>query len=61
MVIVSYYGPLDEVYSMFVSDDINTIITSGHGPLLQIFLNVTKSKARAICLLLYACPRSTSN
>ncbi|PKX90083.1 putative GABA permease [Aspergillus novofumigatus IBT 16806] len=38
---------------LFVSDDINTIITSGYGPLLQIILDATKSKAGAICLLLF--------
>lgn len=38
---------------LFVSRDIDTIITSGAGPLLQIFLDATNSKVGSICLLLF--------
>ncbi|KAJ8181878.1 hypothetical protein LV157_006629 [Aspergillus fumigatus] len=38
---------------LFVSRDIDTIITSGAGPLLQIFFDATNSKVGSICLLLF--------
>lgn len=41
---------------LFVSRDIDTIITSGAGPLLQIFLDATNSKVGSICLLLFVFP-----
>ncbi|GFF55577.1 choline transporter, putative [Aspergillus udagawae] len=38
---------------LFVSRDIDTIITSGAGPLLQIFFEATNSEVASICLLLF--------
>ncbi|KAJ5931422.1 Choline transporter [Penicillium verrucosum] len=38
---------------LFVSRDIDTIITSSAGPLLQIFFDATNSKVGSICLLLF--------
>ncbi|KAJ5110846.1 Choline transporter [Penicillium argentinense] len=38
---------------LFVSRDIDTIITSGAGPLLQIFFDATNNKVGSICLLLF--------
>lgn len=37
---------------LFVSHDIDTIITSSAGPLLQILFDATNSKLGSICLLL---------
>jgi hypothetical protein len=41
---------------LFVSHDIDTIITSGAGPLLQIIFDATNSKVGSICLLLFVTP-----
>jgi hypothetical protein len=41
---------------LFVSRDIDTIITSGAGPLLQIFYDATNSNVGSICLLLFVFP-----
>jgi hypothetical protein len=41
---------------LFVSRDIDTIITSGAGPLLQIFFEATNSEVGSICLLLFVSP-----
>ncbi|KAG2007737.1 hypothetical protein GB937_008389 [Aspergillus fischeri] len=38
---------------LFVSRDMDTIITAGAGPLLQIFFDATNSKVGSICLLLF--------
>ncbi|KAL4982534.1 amino acid/polyamine transporter I [Aspergillus falconensis] len=38
---------------LFVARDINTVISSAYGPLLQILLDATQSKAGAICLLIF--------
>ncbi|KAG9545499.1 amino acid transporter, partial [Aureobasidium melanogenum] len=38
---------------LFVAGDINQVITSGAGPLLQILYNATSSHAGAICLLMF--------
>lgn len=38
---------------LFVSKDIDTVITSLAGPMLQIFYDATGSKAGAICLLMF--------
>lgn len=38
---------------LFVAQDINTVISSAYGPLLQLLLDATHSKAGAICLLVY--------
>jgi hypothetical protein len=42
---------------LFASRDIDTIITSGAGPLLQIFFDATNSEMGSICLLLFVSPR----
>ncbi|GFF95696.1 LOW QUALITY PROTEIN: choline transporter, putative [Aspergillus lentulus] len=42
---------------LFVSRDIDTIITSGAGPLLQIFFDATNSEVGSICLLVFVSPR----
>lgn len=38
---------------LFVSKDIDTVISSLAGPMLQIFYDATSSKAGAICLLMF--------
>ena len=38
---------------LFVSKDIDTVITSLAGPMLQIFYDATGNKAGAICLLMF--------
>ena len=40
---------------LFVAGNIDDVITSTAGPLLQIFYNATDNKAGSICLLMYAC------
>lgn len=38
---------------LFVSVDINAVITSPAGPMLQIFYDATRNKAGAVCLLMF--------
>jgi choline transport protein len=38
---------------LFVAGDINTVISSSAGPLLQIFYDATNSKAGSVCLLIF--------
>lgn len=38
---------------LFVSRDIDTVINSGAGPLLQILFDATNSEPGSICLLLF--------
>jgi hypothetical protein len=38
---------------LFVAGNIDDVISSSAGPLLQILFNATKNKAGAICLLMY--------
>lgn len=44
---------------LFVAGNVDEVISSTAGPLLQIFFNATQSRAGAICLLMYAVPRSS--
>ena len=39
---------------LFVAGNVDDVISSTAGPLLQIFYNATGSNAGAICLLMYA-------
>ncbi|KAJ6783026.1 hypothetical protein PWT90_01848 [Aphanocladium album] len=48
-----FTGAVFLVVLLFVAGDIQTVITSGAGPLLQILLNATKNTAGAICLLMF--------
>lgn len=41
------------VVMLFVAGDIQQVITSGAGPLLQILINATSNTAGAICLLMF--------
>ena len=38
---------------LFVAGNVNDVISSAAGPLLQIFYNATQSRAGSICLLMY--------
>ena len=42
---------------LFVAGNVDDVIKSAAGPLLQIFFNATQSRAGAICLLMYVVPR----
>lgn len=44
---------------LFVSRNINTVVTSGAGPLLQILFDATNSEVGSICLLLFVSPCPT--
>lgn len=48
-----FTGVVFLVALLFVAGDIQQVIKSGAGPLLQILLNATKSTAGAICLLMF--------
>ncbi|KAJ4152752.1 hypothetical protein LMH87_009273 [Akanthomyces muscarius] len=48
-----FTGVVFLVVLLFVAGDIQQVIKSGAGPLLQILLNATKSTAGAICLLMF--------
>lgn len=45
---------------LFVAGNINDVISSSAGPLLQIFYNATRNQAGAICLLMYVIEVSVS-
>lgn len=38
---------------LFVSKDVDTVISSAAGPMLQIFYDATGNKAGSICLLIF--------
>lgn len=38
---------------LLVTKDINAVVSSAYGPLLQVFMGATKSKAGSICLLMF--------
>lgn len=46
-------GAIFLVVLLFVAGDINQVITSGAGPLLQILINATNNTPGAICLLMF--------
>lgn len=48
-----FTGAVFLVVLLFVAGDIQSVITSGAGPLLQILLNATQNTAGAICLLMF--------
>ncbi|KAJ3499698.1 hypothetical protein NLG97_g151 [Lecanicillium saksenae] len=48
-----FTGAVFLVVLLFVAGDIQAVITSGAGPLLQILMNATKNTAGAICLLMF--------
>jgi hypothetical protein len=41
---------------LFVSDDINSIITSGNGPLLEVLLDATYEQGRSNLLVIVCLP-----
>lgn len=47
-----FTGAVFLIVLLFVAGDIDAVITSKAGPLLQILLNSTQSTAGAICLLM---------
>ncbi|KAG9773342.1 amino acid transporter, partial [Aureobasidium melanogenum] len=49
----TFTGFIFLVCLLFVAGDINQVIDSGAGPLLQILYNATNSHAGAICLLMF--------
>lgn len=50
----TFTGAVFLIVLLFVAGDIDEVINSSAGPLLQIFLHATKNTAGAICLLMYA-------
>lgn len=46
-------GAIFLIVLLFVAGDINQVITSSAGPLLQILLNATSNTTGAICLLMF--------
>jgi hypothetical protein len=52
----TFTGVVFLVVLLFVPGDINSVIESSAGPLLQILYNATKSNAGAICLLMFVIP-----
>jgi choline transport protein len=48
----TFTGAVFLIVLLFVPGDINDIIDSSAGPLLQILYNATKNNAGAICLLM---------
>ena len=49
----TFTGTIFLIVLLFVAGDIYEDINSAATPLLQIFVNATKSNAGAICLLMY--------
>lgn len=48
----TFTGAVFLIVLLFVAGDIDEVISSSAGPLLQIFLHATKNTAGAICLLM---------
>ncbi|KAI9934568.1 hypothetical protein ASPWEDRAFT_175295 [Aspergillus wentii DTO 134E9] len=48
----TFTGAIFLIVLLFVAGDMKTVVNSSAGPLLQIFLDATKNKAGAICLLM---------
>ncbi len=46
---------------LFVLRDVETVISSPAGPILQILFDATANQAGSICLLMYAKPPSQSS
>lgn len=49
----TFTGSIFLIVLLFVAGDIDTVINSSAGPLLQIFIHSTQNSAGAICLLMY--------
>lgn len=49
----TFTGAIFLMVLLFVAGDIQTVIASPAGPLLQILVHATKNMAGAICLLMY--------
>lgn len=49
----TFTGTVFLIVLLFVAGDMDGVINSSAGPLLQIFINSTKNKVGAICLLMY--------
>ena len=43
---------------LLVAGDIDEVVSSTAGPVLQIFYNATNNRAGSVCLLMYAPPRN---
>ncbi|KAF5137264.1 hypothetical protein E5D57_001040 [Metarhizium anisopliae] len=48
----TFTGAIFLIVLLFVSGNIDDVISSSAGPLLQILIHATKSNAGAICLLM---------
>jgi hypothetical protein len=48
----TFTGSVFLIVLLFVAGDINDVVSSSAGPLLQILLHATKNTAGAICLLM---------
>lgn len=60
VVIGTFTGSIFLIVLLFVAGDMDQVINSAAGPLLQIFINATKNTAGAICLLMYV-PTTINN
>lgn len=49
----TFTGSIFLIVLLFVAGDIDTVINSSAGPLLQILIHSTQNNAGAICLLMY--------
>lgn len=49
----TFTGAIFLMVLLFVAGDMDQIIASAAGPMLQIFIDATKNTAGAICLLMY--------
>ena len=49
----TFTGVVFLIVLLFVAGEMDAIINSSAGPLLQIFIHSTQNKAGAICLLMY--------
>lgn len=48
----TFTGAVFLIVLLFVAGDINDVITSSAGPLLEILIHATRSKVGGICLLM---------
>lgn len=48
----TFTGCVFLIVLLFVAGNMDQVISSAAGPLLQIFIDATKNKAGAICLLM---------
>lgn len=52
----TFTGAIFLIVLLFVAGDIDEVVNSSAGPLLQIFIHATNNRAGAICLLMYVRP-----